>query len=85
MDETTLSKAANIAANQELLFRSKKPAAWKVPRAKLNSRLLRQWTSKVRSMTPAGVNMGGVAADVDDTPMKKMVDRIIKNAAPAPR
>ena len=85
MDDTTLSKAAKIGAKQELLFRSKKPAAWKVPRAKLNSRLLLQWTSKARSMTPAGVNMGGDAVDVDDTPMKKMVDRIIKNTTPAPQ
>ena len=85
MDDTTLSKAANIGAKQELLLRSKKSAAWKVPRAKLNSRLMRQWTSKARSMTPAGVNRGGAAADVDETPTKKMVDRIIKHTTPATR
>ena len=34
-------------------------------------------------MTPTGVNVGGGADDVDETPMKKMVDRIIKHTTPA--
>ena len=85
MDDTTLSKAANIAAKQGLLLSSNQSAAWKVPRAKLKSQLLRYWTVKARSMTPAGVAMGGAPADVDETPMKKMVDRIIKHTTPATR
>ena len=85
MDDTTLSKAANLAAMQEFLLGINKPAAWKVPRAKLNSQLIRHWTSKARSMTPAEVAMGGAPADVDETPMKKMVDRIIKHITPATR
>ena len=85
MDDTTLSKVANLAVKQELLLSSNKPTVWKVPRAKLNSRLIRHWTSEARSMTPAGVAMGGAPADVDETPMKKMVDRIIKHTTPATR
>ena len=31
MDDTTLAKAAKIGAKQEILLRSDKSAAWKVP------------------------------------------------------
>ena len=37
------------------------------------------------SMTPTGLGMGGSVDDVDETLMKKMVDRIIKETTPARR
>ena len=76
MDDTTLSKAATIRAKQELLFMSDKPDAWKVPRARLNSRMLNEWTKKARSMNPAGLSIGALVPDVDETPVKRMVDEL---------
>ena len=82
MDDTTLSRAAKMGAKHEILLNCNKSAAWKMPRVKVNSRLLRHWTAKARSMNPGGAVAGGTPDDVDETPMKKMVDRLIKQATP---
>ena len=58
-----MTKAAGLAAQQELLLESPAPDTWKEPRLKSVNRQLRQWTKKIRQL-------GGTRAighDEDDT------------------
>ena len=48
LDDSRLTKAAGLAAQQELLLESPAPDTWKEPRLKFVNRKLRQWTKKVR-------------------------------------
>ena len=63
LDDSRLTKAAGLAAQQELLLESPAPDSWKEPRLKSVNRQLRQWTTKIRQ--PGGVR--AIGRDDDDT------------------
>ena len=60
VEDTRLTKAADLAAKQHLLLTSNAPDAWKRPRLKAVGRQLRHWTKKVRQ--PFGAPVGGMSA-----------------------
>ncbi|CAH3171966.1 unnamed protein product, partial [Porites evermanni] len=62
LDDSRLTKAAGLAAEQELLLESPAPDTWKEPRLKSVNRELRQWTKKIRQ--PGGTRAIG-RDDVD--------------------
>ena len=66
MEDTRLTKAADLAAKQHVLLTSNAPDAWKRPQLKAVSRQLRHWTKKVRQ--PFGAPTGGVSAAGATTP-----------------
>ena len=66
VEDTRLSKAADLAAKQHVLLTSEVPDAWKRPQLKAVSRQLRHWTKKVRQ--PFGAPAGGVTAAGAATP-----------------
>ena len=66
VEDTRLSKAADLAARQHVLLTSEVPDAWKRPQLKAVSRQLRHWTKKVRQ--PFGAPAGGVSAAGAATP-----------------
>ena len=66
VEDTRLTKAADLAAKQHVLLTSDAPDAWKRPQIKAVSRQLRHWTKKVRQ--PFGAPAGGVAAAGATTP-----------------
>ena len=66
VEDTRLSKAADLAAKQHILLTSEVPDAWKRPQLKAVSRQLRHWTKKVRQ--PFGAPAGGVRAAGATTP-----------------
>ena len=66
VEDTRLSKAADLAAKQHILLTSEVPDAWKRPQLKAVSRQLRHWTKKVRQ--PFGAPAGGVRAAGAATP-----------------
>ena len=66
VEDTRLTKAADLAAKQHVLLTSDVPDAWKRPQLKAVSRQLRHWTKKVRQ--PFGAAAGGVTAAGSTTP-----------------
>ena len=66
VEDTRLTKAADLAAKQHVLLTSDVPDAWKRPQLKAVSRQLRHWTKKVRQ--PFGAAAGGVTAAGATTP-----------------
>ena len=66
VEDTRLTKAADLAAKQHLLLTSDVPDGWKRPQLKAVSRQLRHWTKKVRQ--PFGAPAGGVSAAGATTP-----------------
>jgi len=86
LDDSRLTKAAGLAAQQELLLDSPAPDAWKEPRLKSVSRELRQWTKKIRQ--PGGTRTigredDGDSADEDEGnlavgPMQQLMGNIAK-------
>ena len=66
VEDTRLTKAADLAAKQHVLLTSDAPDAWKRPQLKAVSRQLRHWTKKVRQ--PFGAPAGGVTAGGATTP-----------------
>ena len=60
VEDTRLTKAADLAAKQHVLLTSDAPDAWKRPQLKAVSRQLRYWTKKVRQ--PFGAPTSGVSA-----------------------
>ena len=48
LEDSRLTKAAGLAAQQELLLDSPAPDTWKEPRLKSVNRELRQWAKKIR-------------------------------------
>ena len=66
VEDTRLTKAADLAAKQHVLLTSDAPDAWKRPQLKAVSRQLRHWTKKVRQ--PFGAAAGGVTAAGATTP-----------------
>ena len=65
LDDSRLTKAAGLAAQQELLLESPAPDTWKEPRLKYVNRELRQWTKKIRQ--PGGTRaIGRDDVDTDD-------------------
>ena len=71
VEDTRLSKAADLAARQHVLLTSEVPDAWKRPQLKAVSRQLRHWTKKVRQ--PFGAPAGGVDYDKAKTLKDKWV------------
>ena len=63
LEDSRLTKAAGLAAQQELLLDSPTPDTWKEPRLKSVNRELRQWAKKIRQ--PGGTR--GIGRDDDDT------------------
>ena len=65
LDNSRLTKAAGLAAQQELLLESPAPDTWKEPRLKYVNKELRQWTKKIRQ--PGGTRaFGWDDVDTDD-------------------
>ena len=62
LDDSRLTKAAGLAALQELLLESQAPDTWKEPRLKSVNRQLRQWTKKIHQ--PGGTRT--VGRDITD-------------------
>ena len=60
VEDTRLTKAADLAAKQHVLLASDAPDAWKRPQLKAVGRQLRHWTKKVRQ--PFGAPVSGVSA-----------------------
>ena len=58
VEDTRLTKAADLAAKQHVLLTSDVPDAWKRPQLKAVGRQLRHWTKKVRQ--PFGAPVSGV-------------------------
>ena len=66
VEDTRLTKAADLAAKQHVLLASDAPDAWKRPQLKAVGRQLRHWTKKVRQ--PFGAPTSGVRATGATTP-----------------
>ena len=66
MEDTRLTKAADLAAKQHVLLTSEAPDAWKRPQLKVVRRQLRHWTKKVCQLFRAPT--GGVSATGATTP-----------------
>ena len=60
VEDTRLTKAADLATKQHLLLASNVPDAWKRPQLKAVGRQLSHWTKKVRQ--PFGAPVSGVSA-----------------------
>ena len=60
MEDTRLTKVADLAAKQRVLLASDVPDAWKRPQLKAVGRQLRHWTKKVRQ--PFDAPVSGVRA-----------------------
>ena len=85
VEDTRLTKAADLAAKQHILLTSEAPDAWKRPQLKAVSRQLRHWTKKVRQ--PFGAAAGGVSAagattsgddDFEAGPMQAWFTQLVK-------
>ena len=63
LDDSRLTKAAGLAAQNELLLESPAPDTWKEPRLKSVNRELQQWVKKIRQ--PGGTR--GISRDEDDS------------------
>ena len=63
LEDSRLTRAAGLAAQQELLLESPAPDTWNEPRLKSVNRQLRQWTKKIRQ--PGGTR--AIGRDEDDT------------------
>lgn len=68
VEDTRLTKAADLAAKQHMLLASDAPDAWKRPQLKAVGRQLRHWTKKVRQPFGAPVSgVGGTGAPATET------------------
>ena len=85
LDDSRLTKAAGLAAQQELLLERPAPDTWKEPRLKSVKRQLGQWTTKIRQ--PWGKRaIGRDDDDMDDddannlavVPMQQFMSNIAK-------
>ena len=63
LDDSRLTKAADLAAQKELLLESPATDTWKEPRLKSVNRELQQWVKKIRQ--PGGTQ--GISRDEDDS------------------
>ena len=64
LGDSRLTKAADLAAQQHMLFESKAPDTWKEPRLKAVGRQLRQWTKTIRQ--PGGTRAIGSGENFED-------------------
>ena len=78
LEDSRLTKAADLAAQQELLLESDAPDTWKEPRLKFVNRQLRQWTKKIRQ--PGGTRILGRV----DTEEEEDEDEDVYNLAVGP-
>ena len=90
MEDTRLTKAADLAAKQHMLLVNESlPDAWKRPQLRAVGRQLRHWTKKVRQPFGApvsGVGGPGVPAtpawedDFDAGPVQAWLTQLVKTA-----
>ena len=89
VEDTHLTKAADLAGKQHVILASDAPDAWKRPRLKAVGRQLRHWTKKVRqpSGAPAsGMRTTGTPAttpgedDFDAGPVQAWLTQLVKTA-----
>ena len=78
LEDSRLTKAADLAAQQELLLESDAPDTWKEPRLKSVNRQLGQWTKKIRQ--PGGAHTLGRV----DTDEEEGEDEYVYNLAVGP-
>ena len=89
VEDTRLTRAADLAAKQHVLLASDAPDAWKRPQLKAVGRQLRHWTKKVRQ--PFGAPVSGVRAtgapatspgedDFDSGPVQGWLTQLVKTA-----
>ena len=64
LEDSRLTKAAGLAAQQELLLKGPQDAGWKVPRLKSLNTQLRVWSKKIRQ--PGESSEPGLPYDEDD-------------------
>ena len=84
VEDTRLTKAADLAAKQHVLLASDAPDAWKRPQLKAVGRQLRHWTKKVRqpfgaptSGTPTGATTPG-DDDFEAGPVQAWFTQLVK-------
>ena len=89
VEDTRLTEAADLAANQHVLLASDVPDAWKRPQLKAVGRQLRHWTKKVREPFGAPVSgVGGTGApatspgedEFDAGPVQAWLTQLVKTA-----
>ena len=89
VEDTRLTKAADLAAKQHVFLASDVPDAWKRPQLKAVGRQLRHWTKKVRQ--PLGALISGVGDtgstatptgedDFDAGPVQAWLTQMVKTA-----
>ena len=89
VEDTRLTKAADLAAKQHVLLASDVPDAWKRPQLKAVGRQLRLWNKKVRQ--PFGAPVSGMLAtgapatspgedDFDAGPVQPWLTQLVKTA-----
>ena len=89
VEDTRLTKVADLAAKQHVLLASDVPDAWKRPQLKAVGRQLRHWSKKVRQ--PFGAPVSGVRAmsapatspdeaDFDARPVQAWLTQLVKTA-----
>ena len=89
VEDTRLTKAADLAAKQHVLLASDAPDAWKRPQLKAVRRQLRHWTKKLRQ--PFGAPVSSVRAtgapttspgedDFDAGPVQAWLMQLVKTA-----
>ena len=89
VEDTRLTKAADLAAKQHVLLASDVPDAWKRPQLKAVGRQLRHWTKKVRQPFGAPVSgVGGTGTPATETgedefdvgPVQAWLTQLVKTA-----
>ena len=78
LEDSRLTKAAGLAAQQELLLNSPADASWKVPRLKSLNKELRVWSQKIRQPGHPGSPEEGDEANLAVGPTQKFMGNIAK-------
>ena len=79
VEDTRLTKAADLAAKQHMLLASDVPGAWKRPQLKAVGRQLRHWTKKVRQPFGAPATAAG-EDEFDAGPVQAWLTQLVKTA-----
>ena len=79
MEDTRLTKAADLAAKQHVLLASDVLDAWKRPQLKAVRRQLRHWTKNVRQPFGAPATSPG-EDDFDAVPVQSWLTQLVKTA-----
>ena len=79
VEDTRLTKAADLVAQQHVLLASDVSDAWKRPQLKAVGRQLRHWTKKVRQPFGAPATSPG-EDDFDAVPLQAWLTQLVKTA-----